>query len=156
MSTVMDTFDTAEARTAAVRALEAEFSELISGFRRVLSENANRVSPGMLPGAYKVLTTIARKEQVTLSGLADCLMADKGQISRAVRELETLQLVTRTPDPDDGRSSLISPTDFGVERLAFARAPQEDMLLKALDAWSLADIENLSRMLHALSAGETP
>ncbi|MEV8267120.1 MarR family transcriptional regulator [Microbacterium sp. NPDC076911] len=152
----MDTFDTPEARTAAVRALETEFSELISGFRRVLSENANRVSPGMLPGAYKVLTTIARKEQVTLSALADCLMADKGQISRAVRELESLQLVTRTPDPDDGRSSLISATEFGVERLAFARAPQEDMLLRALEAWSLADIQNLSRMLHALSAGETP
>ncbi|WP_396667830.1 MarR family winged helix-turn-helix transcriptional regulator [Microbacterium sp. R86528] len=152
----MDPIDTPEARTAAVRALEAEFGELISRFRRVLSENANRVSPGMLPGAYKVLTTIARKEQVTLSHLADCLMADKGQISRAVRELEALQLVTRTPDPEDGRSSLISPTAFGLERLSVARAPQEGALLKALDAWSLADIENLSRMLHALSAGETP
>ncbi len=73
--------ETREARTDAVRALEAEFGELISRMRRVLADNAQRVSPGMLPGAYKVFTTIVRRESVTLSNLADSLMADKGQIS---------------------------------------------------------------------------
>ena len=40
-------------------------------------------------------------------------MADKGQISRTVRELEGLGLIARTPDPEDGRSSLLSPTPEG-------------------------------------------
>ena len=79
----------------------------------------------MLPGAYKVFTTIVRRESVTLSALAEALMADKGQISRTVRELEELGLISRTPDPADGRSSLLSPTPEGLERLAAARAPQE-------------------------------
>ena len=57
---------TPEARAEAVRALEAEFGELITHFRRVITENANRVSPGMLPGAYKIFTTIARCEMVTV------------------------------------------------------------------------------------------
>jgi len=105
--------ETREARTEAVRALEAEFGELISRMRRVLADNAQRVSPGMLPGAYKVFTTIVRRESVTLSALADSLMADKGQISRTVRELEELGLITRTPDPADGRSSLLSPHPKG-------------------------------------------
>jgi len=148
--------ETREARTDAVRALEAEFGELISRMRRVLADNAQRVSPGMLPGAYKVFTTIVRRESVTLSSLADSLMADKGQISRTVRELEELGLITRTPDPADGRSSMLSPTPEGLERLAAARAPQESVLLDTLEDWSVDQIRELTRLLHALTAGETP
>lgn len=145
-----------EARTQAVRALEAEFGELINRVRRLLAENAERMSPGMLPGAYKVFTTIVRRERLTLSALAETLVADKGQVSRTVRELEDLGFITRTPDPDDGRSSLLSPTALGLERLALARAPQEDGLLSALDAWSLDDIHDLTRLLHALTQGSLP
>ena len=97
-----------------------------------------------------------RRESVTLSALAEMLAADKGQISRTVRELEQLGLIERTPDPEDGRSSLLSPTAFGLERLAQARAPQESTLLNALEEWPLEDIRNLSRLLHALTAGQTP
>ncbi len=148
--------DTREARTEAVRALEAEFGELITRFRKIIGENASRVSPGMLPGAYKVFTTIVRRESITLSALAEALMADKGQISRTVRELEQLGLIERTPDPEDGRSSLLSPTAFGLERLAQAREPQESTLINALEEWPLDDIRNLSRLLHALTAGQSP
>ena len=156
MSTTMSVNDTLEARTEAVRALEAEFGDLINRIRGILAENANRLSPGMLPGAYKVFTTIVRRESVTLSALAEALMADKGQISRTVRELEELGLVARTPDPTDGRSSLISPTPDGLARLAMARGPQEHTLLERLDAWSIDEIHSLTRLLHALSTGETP
>ena len=148
--------ETREARTEAVRALESEFGELISRVRRLLADNAQRVSPGMLPGAYKVFTTIVRRESITLSALAETLMADKGQISRTVRELEGLGLITRRPDPEDGRSSLLSPTPEGLERLAAARAPQESMLQDALHEWSIDDIRTLTRLLHALTAGDAP
>lgn len=145
-----------EARADAVRALEAEFGELITQFRRVLAENAHRVSPGLLPGAYKVFTTIVRRESITASALAETLMTDKGQISRTVRELEALGLVVRTPDPADGRSSLISPTPEGLERLAAARHPRESGLADALTLWEVEDIEHLTRLLHALSSGTPP
>ena len=145
-----------EARTAAVRALEAEFGELLNRVRRIISENADRVSPGMLPGAYKVFTTIVRRQSVPQSALVEALMADKGQISRTVRELEQLGLIERTPDPADGRSSLLSPTALGIERLAIAREPQEDSLMVALEEWDVDDIRNLAHLLHALTAGITP
>jgi len=148
--------DTQGARADAVRALEAEFGELINQFRRILTENANRVSPGMLPGAYKVFTTIVRRGSITQSALAEALTADKGQISRTVRELEQLGLIERTPDPADRRSSLLSPTPFGLERLAEAREPQEHTLLHALGDWPIEEIVSLTRLLHALSAGVTP
>ncbi|WP_345800066.1 MarR family transcriptional regulator [Microbacterium sp. AZCO] len=144
------------ARADAVRALEAEFGELITQFRRVIMENAHRVSPGMLPGAYKVFTTIVRRESVTISALAELLMTDKGQISRTVRELEQLGLVARTPDPTDGRSSLLSPTAEGLARLDAARHPHQSGLADALDEWQVEDIERLTHLLHALTNGITP
>ncbi|KAA9107665.1 MarR family winged helix-turn-helix transcriptional regulator [Microbacterium rhizomatis] len=148
--------ETREARTEAVRALEAEFSELLNRVRRIIMANADRVSPGMLPGAYKVFTTIVNRESITQSTLVDTLMADKGQISRTVRELEQLGLIERTPDPADGRSSILSATPLGHERLAAARQPQEDSLLKALSDWEVGDIQNLTRLLHALTGGTAP
>ncbi|MFT3797116.1 MarR family winged helix-turn-helix transcriptional regulator [Microbacterium sp.] len=140
-------------RAAAVRELEAEFGELISRFRRIVADNADRLCPGLLPGAYKVFTTIARREQVTLSALAEAILMDKGQLSRTVRELEKLNLVERTPDPTDGRSSLLSPTAFGLERLDAVRAPQQGLLQRAIEDWSLDDVQALTRLLRALHNG---
>lgn len=144
------------ARTVAVRALEAEFSELITHFRRLIIDNANRVSPGMLPGAYKTFTTIARCGSVTSSMLAERMLVDKGQLSRMVRELEDLGLIHRSPDPNDGRSSLLSLTPHGEAKLIEAREPQEGMLMRNLADWSVDDIDSLTRLLHALSSGATP
>jgi len=143
-------------RAEAVRGLEAEFGELITHFRRIITENAQRVSPGMLPGAYKIFTTIVRRGAVTQSALAESLQVDKGQLSRTVRELEQLGLVERRPDPEDGRSSILSPTPEGLERLDAARLPQEKRLVKALADWPIDDIENLRRLLRALTTGVLP
>lgn len=152
----MATTDSLQARADAVRALEAEFSELFTHVRRLFAENANRLSPGMLPGAYKAFTTIVRRESTTLSALAEALDTDKGQLSRTVRELEELGLVTRTPDPTDGRSSLISATADGLTRLREVRAPRENALSNALDRWDVDDIRELTRLLHALSESALP
>lgn len=143
-------------RADAVRALEAEFGELVTQFRRIITENAQRVSPGMLPGAYKVFTTIARRESVTQTALAELLQVDKGQLSRTVRDLEALGLIERRPDPHDGRSSLLSPTTAGLTRLEAARAPQENLLHESLADWPVDDIRNLTRLLHALSNSIRP
>ena len=151
-----ETAEDSGSRTAAMRELESEFGELITRFQRVISEIANRVSPGLLPGAYKVFTTIVRRERVSQSTLAEHLVVDKGQLSRAVRELEQLGLIQRESDPDDGRASILSPTAHGLDRLAQARAPQEDTLAEALAGWPVDDIQNLTRLLHALTTSSLP
>lgn len=153
-SSVVPMGDEQSERAEAVHALEAEFGELIARFRRVILENAQRLSPGMLPGAYKVFTTIVRHAPVTTSSLTETLLIDKGQVSRTVRELEQLGLVERTPDPADGRSSLLSPTADGLARLEETRRPQEHRLTRLLESWELSDIRHLTRLLHALGSGE--
>lgn len=145
-----------EARANAIRDLEAEFGELINHFRRIIVENANRVSPGMLPGAYKTLGTIARCGTITASALAERMLVDKGQLSRTLRELDQLGLIERSPDPHDRRSSLLRLTVDGAERLAAARSPQEGRLMQTLAEWSIDEIGSLSRLLHAVSRGVPP
>src|SRR5689334_16150185 len=91
------------ARREAVRGLEGAFGELMGEFRRVYAQAAESVSPGMLPGTFKVLSSIQRAGSISVSGLAERLTADKGQVSRSVTELEDLGLVERTTDAMDGR-----------------------------------------------------
>jgi DNA-binding MarR family transcriptional regulator len=146
----------ADDRAVAVQALEASFSELMTAFRRYMAAAAERVSPGMLPGAFKALSTVDRQGPITLSALAERLTADKGMVSRTVSELEELGLITRTPDPEDRRSRLIAVTERGAERLAVARAPHEGRLFAVLEDWSLHDIRHLTTLLHALATGESP
>lgn len=143
-------------RADAVQALEASFSELMSAFRHHLAAVAERVSPGMLPGTFKVLSSLDRSGPATLSALAERLTADKGLISRSVTELEELGLIVRTPDPADRRSRTIAVTPLGEERLAAARAPQEGRFFAVLEDWPVGDIRHLTALLSALAAGSSP
>lgn len=151
-----DTTPADDERATAVQALEGSFSELMTAFRRYLGDAAERVSPGMYPGTFKVLMTVSRQGPTTLSALAERLTADKGLVSRSVSELEELGLVDRTPDPADGRSRLIAVTALGTERLTAARAPHEGRMFAALREWSLDDIRHFTTLVHALATGETP
>ena len=144
------------ARREAVRGLEGAFGELMGEFRRVYAQAAEVVSPGMLPGTFKVLSSIQRAGEISVSGLAERLTADKGQVSRSVSELEELWLVERTADAADGRIKLITLTDEGKSRLEKARLPYEGRLSEVLADWPIDSIEKLTELLHALAAGEIP
>ncbi|MDR6867306.1 DNA-binding MarR family transcriptional regulator [Microbacterium resistens] len=143
-------------RTTALHALEAEFGELFSRVRRLYVSSAERVAPGLSPGAFKLFSLIARRGQATASELAERMMSDKSLVSRLVRELEEHGLIRRTPDPQDGRSSLLSATESGLERLTEARQHDDERLIRALDAWDIREIQDLTRLLHALSQGAAP
>lgn len=143
-------------RAEALTALEGSFEALMRQWRRSYAEAAGCVSPGMLPGTYKVLTMIAHAGASTVSTLAEHLNADKGFVSRTVSELEDLSLVTRVPDPNDGRVRLISLTELGSSRLHHARAPYQHLLAEELDSWPVATISQLTSLINALASGETP
>lgn len=143
-------------RGDAIRALEGSFAELITVFRRLISEAAEVASPGMLPGTFKVLSAVQRHGPVTLSALAERLSADKGLASRSVSELEGLGLVERTDDPTDRRSRLIAVTPLGAERLEAARTPHSGRLAASLEDWSVDDIRHATALLSALASGRAP
>ncbi|WP_100811885.1 MarR family winged helix-turn-helix transcriptional regulator [Microbacterium sp. BR1] len=140
----------------AVRELESEFGELSARMRQVMAARADRLQPCMLPGTYKVFTTIVKHGPITPSALAETLVADKGQVSRTVRELERSGLIERTADPADGRSARLTATPNGVERLAAARSADPHALQDRLADWDVSDIRTLTRLLRAASTRESP
>jgi len=143
-------------RQEAVRGLERALGDLVGEFRRLYVQAAESVSPGMLPGTYKVLSHIRRAGSVTASSIAERMAADKGQVSRAVSELEELGLVARTVDPHDGRIKLITVTEEGESRLTRAMAPYEGRLSEVLDEWPVESIQRFTVMLNALTRGWSP
>lgn len=148
--------DVEDAYGQAVRILELEVSGLISRFRIAMRDAAERLSPGLHPGAYKTFVTIAQRGPITSSALAELLYIDKGLLSRTVRSLEDLGLLERAPDPTDGRSSLLSATTAGRERLEQVRAAHQSPMMERLRRWPVEDVQRLAALLHALGTDEAP
>ncbi|GAB2513685.1 hypothetical protein GCM10027064_09380 [Microbacterium petrolearium] len=140
------------ARDDAIRRVESEFSEIAQRFRRIITRNAELLSPGLLPGAYKVFTTIVRHGPVKASELAERMMLDKGQLSRLIAMLEERELVVRSPDPTDRRAQLLEATPAAKARLEEVRGPR-DGLFRELRAWPVHDVERLADLLHSLVQG---
>lgn len=145
--------ESGDPRERAIRSVEAEFSEIAQRFHRIITRNAERLSPGLLPGAYKVFTAIVRHGPVKASELVERMTVDKGQLSRLISMLEERGLVARTPDPSDRRAQLLEATPEAKARLEEVRGPRENGLFRELQAWPVEDVERLAALLHSLAQG---
>ena len=116
-----------------MRALEAEFGQLITQFRRVISPRTRTgVSPGMLPGAYKVFTTIGWAFESD-HHLIPRGSTDDGQGPDQQDGARAGEPGVGDPDarPDGyGRSSLSLPTPEGLEAPVRGPEPTEERLLQ--------------------------
>jgi DNA-binding MarR family transcriptional regulator len=72
-------------------------------------------------------------------------------MAQTVRDLETSGLVSRRPDPGDGRRALVELTPEGLQRLRAARAQREGWLSETLEReFSRAEQETLREALALL------
>ncbi|MBC2640495.1 MULTISPECIES: MarR family winged helix-turn-helix transcriptional regulator [unclassified Rhodococcus (in: high G+C Gram-positive bacteria)] len=83
-------------------------------------------------GKIGVLAYLAKHGQTSASTLATAERISPQAIATAVRELEGLGLVVRTPDEQDRRRIWIELTDSGRERLAQERSKGLDWLEQAI------------------------
>lgn len=137
------------ARTAgAVRSetttrLEQEVGRLVRRVRRVIHERARSVHPDLQPAAYLLLGHLAEAGPARSSALVEAIGIDKGAISRQVQHLTELGLVERTPDPVDGRASLLSATDDARRRLREVAAQRRAQLSERLAGWTDEELTSL-------------
>lgn len=94
-------------------------------------------------------------QPMSLSRLASALLIDAPYATVIVGDLERRGLVTRSPNPDDGRSKLVSVTAAGrrAARLAEAILGEPPPALRALNAGDLAELERIMRALSAERPG---
>ena len=102
----------------APRGLEQEVGVVIRRVKRVIGERARAVHQDLQPGSYLVLATSSRPARAGPRRSPSAFDIDKGAISRQVQHLTELGLIERTPDPADGRATLLAVTDDARRRMA--------------------------------------
>lgn len=136
--------------------LEREIGVMVRRIRRVLAERARTVHPDLQTATYLLLSWVDQNGPVRASAVAESLGIDKGAISRQVQHLLELGLLDRSPDPDDGRATLLSANEEAHARLlevSHASRMWLDGKLGDLPDAELADfVRLLSRYNAALEA----
>lgn len=94
-------------------AVERELRRLLRRLRRYSAEMARTVHPDLEPAVYGVLVDISEAEAARAVDLAQDRGVTKGVISRQVRQLETMGLIERRPDPADARAQVLVATPAG-------------------------------------------
>jgi DNA-binding MarR family transcriptional regulator len=98
-----------------------------------------------------LLGHVDRLAPVRATDLADHVALDLSTISRHLRGLEDAGFLTRSPDPDDRRASLLSVTDEGRVFLEHARRARAALFDRATSGWADDDVAALSSLLARLA-----
>jgi DNA-binding MarR family transcriptional regulator len=94
-----------------------------------------RAEPGGPPvGQLAVLGRLDREGPASISDLAAADRMRPQSMAQTVRDLEDAGLVSRRPDPADGRRAFVELTPAGLEALRATRARREDWLTRTLDS----------------------
>ncbi|MFD4294558.1 MarR family winged helix-turn-helix transcriptional regulator [Rhodococcus sp. NPDC058505] len=120
---------------------------------------ARGTHPGMLPPPLgALLSHIACAQGHRPSAMAEDLRVTQSALSRQVAHAESLGYVVRTPDPLDGRASLLSLSEAGTEALRVHREVQLEWAMSALADWTEDEVQDLTARLERLlgTAGARP
>lgn len=147
MSAARDT-----ARTETLRHLEQEVGVLVRRVRRIIGVRAAAVHPDLQGVSYLMLGYLAQHSPLRASELCAVFDMDKGAVSRQVQHLLDLGLVDRTPDPADGRATLISVSEDGTRRLGDVAEHRRKLLAERLGDWSADDLDQLAALLSRYNA----
>ncbi len=128
---------------------DVETSEQAARLRLAITRTARRLrqTGGSELGASSLaaLATIERAGPLTPSELADAERIKRPTATKVVSRLEDAGLVSRAPDPSDGRCSLISITASGSKMLRELRGRKDAYLAERLDNLPDRDVATLRR-----------
>ena len=130
-------------RIRTLHALEQEVGILMRRVRRALSERAALVHPSLQPSSYVMLAHLIDAGPRRSSEIADTFDLDKGAVSRQVQHLVDLGLVERSPDPADGRATILTATAEAKERVDAVSRLRIEQLDERLAEWSPEDLDEL-------------
>jgi DNA-binding MarR family transcriptional regulator len=138
---------TTTGRDEAMRALEHEIGLLLRRIRRGMADRAAVVHPDLNLTSYTLLATLADSGPSRAADLADVFALDKGSVSRVVHQLLELGLIARTPDPKDGRASILEVTAEARKKLALMHETRRAQFDARMTEWAPEEIDDLVRSL---------
>jgi len=132
-------------------ALERELAVFLRRARANSGEMAREVHPDLEAAAYGLLVRLESAGRQRATDLAAYFGVGKATVSRQLRALEDLGLVTRETDPADGRASLVRLTEEGLARFRSVRDARRGRYARKLAGWDRAEVAELARLLHHLN-----
>jgi len=139
-------------RQATVRVIEEEVGVLIRRLRRVIAERAHAVHESLHPSQFVVLNHLAEHGPLRASAIVGHFAMDKASVSRQTQHLIDLGLVERTPDPEDGRATLLSVSDEGRRRLDDVADHRRKLLDERLGDWDDDELAGFAELLARYNA----
>ena len=136
---------------AAIETLEHALSVLWRRARSNSHKVAREVHPDMEPAAYGLLLLLQQQQAMRLTDIAASIGIGKPSISRQIVMLESLGLVQKHADPQDGRAQAISLTPAGSQALARTQAARKDLFRTLLDGWDDDELVQLGSLLTKLN-----
>ena len=118
--------------------------------RRLRQEAAGAGGAELTPTAAAALATVERHGPLTPSELAEIERVKRPTATRTIRVLAEAGLVTRTPDPSDGRSAQVGVTAEGRARLRRLRGRKNAYLARRMRDLPQVDLASLERAAEIL------
>ena len=143
---------TVSATDAAIAAVEGELSTLFNRVRDAMRSAAERLHPDISTAGYRTLATLERRGPMHSGALAELLETDKSSISRQISALDRLGLLQRSPDPDDGRATILSVPPETAERMRAIRSSRQALMHEELRRWDAGDVELFAVLLRRITA----
>jgi DNA-binding MarR family transcriptional regulator len=129
-------------------------AELASRLRLAIARTARRLrqeaGTDLSAALTAALATVEQRGPLTPSELAAAERVKRPTATRIVARLEELELVERTDDPADGRSSLVASSAEGRALLRRLRKRKNVYLARRLRELPAADVEALERATEVL------
>ena len=135
----------------AIARVERQFGIIFEGVRASLREHALSIHPELQPFGYKVVGLLVSRGPLHASQMAELLATDKSLLSRTAKQLETLDLVSRQPDPNDGRATFLVATDEAVRRFDAVRKRDQQVLYQRMRGWDADEVLQLAALLEKLN-----
>ena len=132
-----------------VSQLAAQLRLTLSKLKRRLRDHGGRED--FTPSQIAVLLRLDKFGPGTVSSLARAEGVRPQSMSSIVVSLQNAGLVSGSPDPDDGRQTVISLTPLCREKIDTGRAARQDWLIRSIDAkLSPSEREQLTNALLLL------
>ena len=121
-----------DATAAATTALVDELADLFGKLKRKL--RAQAASGDLTPSQISVLVHLDRAGPTTVSALARLEGVRPQSMGATVASLDDLGLVKGSPDPSDGRQTILSLTARCESMIRSGRAARHEWLLRAINS----------------------
>ncbi|NEB73936.1 MarR family transcriptional regulator [Streptomyces sp. SID14478] len=125
-------------------------SELVR-FSRLISASRQRAKFEQGAGERVLLARLVRDGAQRATDLAAATLLDLSTVSRQVRSMVERGLIERHPDPEDGRGTLLHPTEDGIAAFEAYRRQRDAELTQLLQPWSPEDRYQLIRLMARLN-----